>query len=30
MLGDIRRHRAVLPGRLTDRLIRSAKSEGHP
>jgi hypothetical protein len=30
MLGEIRRHRAALPGRLTDRLIRSAKSEGRP
>jgi plasmid stability protein len=30
MLGEIRRHRAALPGRLTDRLIRSAKNEGRP
>ncbi len=30
MLRDIRRHRAVLPGRLTDRLIRAAKNEGRP
>jgi len=30
MIGEIRRHRVVLPGKLTDRLIKSAKSEGRP
>ncbi|MBN1673429.1 MAG: Arc family DNA-binding protein [Kiritimatiellae bacterium] len=30
LLVDIRRHRASIPGRLTDRLIREAKREGRP
>ena len=30
MLDKIRRHRSALPGKLTDRLIRSAKGEGRP
>ena len=30
MLNEIRHHRVVLPGKLTDRLIKSAKSEGRP
>jgi hypothetical protein len=30
MLANIRRHRESLPGRLTDRLILEAKSEGRP
>lgn len=30
MLVEIRRHRAALPGRLTDGLLRSARREGRP
>lgn len=30
MLANIRRHRESLPGRLTDRLILEAKSDGRP
>lgn len=30
LLVEIRRHRASLPGRLTDRLIREAKSRRRP
>jgi plasmid stability protein len=30
MLAEIRQHRASLPGRLTDRLIGEAKSQGRP
>ena len=30
MLMDIRKHRAVLPGKLTDRLLHAAASEGRP
>jgi antitoxin FitA len=30
LLLDIRNHRASLPGRLNDRLIRTAKTEGRP
>ena len=30
LLADIRRHRATLPGRLTDALIQAASIEGRP
>jgi antitoxin FitA len=30
LLLDIRNHRASLPGRLNDRLIQAAKTEGRP
>jgi antitoxin FitA len=30
LLLDIRNHRASLPGRLNDRLIHTAKTEGRP
>jgi antitoxin FitA len=30
LLLDIRNHRASLPGRLNDRLIQTAKTEGRP
>jgi antitoxin FitA len=30
LLLDIRNHRASLPGRLNDRLIKTAKTEGRP
>ena len=30
MLADLRQHRASLPGRLSDRLLRAAKAMGRP
>ena len=30
LLGDIQRHRAALPGKLSDRLIQVATAEGRP
>jgi antitoxin FitA len=30
LLLDIRNHRVSLPGRLNDRLIKTAKTEGRP
>jgi plasmid stability protein len=30
MLMEVRRHRASLPGKLTDRLIHAATNEGRP
>ena len=29
-LGELRRHRASLPGELTDRLIQAASRDGRP
>lgn len=30
LLADIRRHRASIPGRLTDKLLREARETGRP
>ncbi|MDA2919480.1 Arc family DNA-binding protein [Desulfobacterota bacterium AH_259_B03_O07] len=30
LLADIRRHRASIPGKLTDKLLREARETGRP
>jgi antitoxin FitA len=30
LLADIRKHRARIPGRLTDKLLREARESGRP